>query len=175
MNKFRKILSVFYRKQIFLLDGINNRLFTDRYYKYLKRMGVNFTGIPNYISSKAYIDGQGLKLITIGKDVVISRNVTLLTHDYSPETALHAIGKGTVDRRLHINKSIIIGNNTFIGANSTLLPGTTIGDNCIIGACSVIKGNVPNNSVIIGNPARIIEKTNQLAYKFVKDGSLLKE
>lgn len=172
MNKVKKILSVLHRRQIFLLDGINNKLFTKKYYKYLKKLGVNFTGIPNYISSKAYIDGQGLSLITIGRDVVVSRNVTLLTHDYSPETALHAVGKGTADRRLHINKGITIGDNTFIGANATILPGSQIGSNCIVGACSVVKGIVPDNSIVIGNPAKIIKNINSLAQKYLKDQTL---
>lgn len=175
MNKIKKILSVINRKMIFMLDGLNNHLYTDKYYTFLKRQGVTFTGRPNYISSKAYLDGEGLKIITIGQDVVISRNVTLLTHDYSPETALHSIGKGTSNRRLHINKKIIIGNNSFIGANATLLPGTVVGNNCIVGACCVVKGTIPDNSIVIGNPAKIIERTDQLAHKYEKNISQLIE
>lgn len=173
MTKIRKVFSVIHRKLIFLLDGLDNKLFTKCYYKYLKKQGVQFKGMPNYIASSAYLDGAGLKIISIGKDVVVSRNVTLLTHDYSPETALHAIGKGTLDRHLHINQSITIGNNSFIGANATLLPGTTIGENCIIGACAVVKGNIPNNSIVVGNPAKIIKKTTDLARKYCFDNELI--
>ena len=43
-------------------------------------------------------------------------------------------------RHIHINKPIKIGNNSFIGARVSLLPGTTIGNDCIIGACAVVKG-----------------------------------
>ena len=139
-----------------MFDGINNRFFTILYSKYLKKRGVSFNGRPNYISSLAYIDGQGYKQISIGKDVVISREVMLLTHDYSIETALHAIGKGTNDRHISINKGIIIGNNSFIGARASLLPGTVIGENCIIGACAVVKGNIPSGSVVVGNPGKIV-------------------
>lgn len=167
MKMIFKIYSVLLRKCIFLIDGINNRLFTKLYYRFLKKRGVIFNGCPNYISSKAYIDGQGYNIITIGKDVVISRDAMLLTHDYSIETALHSINKGTNNRTTHINNSIIIGDNSFIGAKASLLPGTKVGKNCIIGACAVVKGNIPDGSVVIGNPYKIICKTNDIAYKYL--------
>lgn len=148
----KKVAQVIIRNLIFLLDGVNNRIYTEAYWHYLKSIGVNFTGKPNYISSSAYIDGQGYSLITIGEDVVISREVMLLTHDYSVETALHAIGRGSEDRRYHLNQGIIIGENTFIGARASILPGSVIGKNCIIGAAAVVKGEVPDGCVIIGNP-----------------------
>ena len=169
MDKLYKIYSVLIRKIIFLLDGINNKTFTHLYYIFLKNRGVIFNGRPNYIASNAYIDGQGYRLISIGKDVVISREAMLLTHDFSIETALHTIGDGPEDRHLHINKPIIIGDNSFIGARASLLPGTTIGKNCIIGACSVVKGNVPDGTVIIGNPSKQISTTIEYAQKFCLD------
>ena len=49
-----------------------------------------------------------------------------------------------------------IGNNVFIGEKATILMGTNIGDNCIIGANSLVKGDFPSNSVIAGNPAKVI-------------------
>ena len=163
MLKVKKIVTVILRNIIFLFDGINNKEFTNMYYKWLKKRGVTFVGKPNYISSKAYIDGQGYRKIVIGKDVVISREVMLLTHDYSVETALHAINEGTEERKLHINNGITIGNNSFIGARASLLPGSKIGENCIVGACAVVKGEIPNNSIVVGNPARIINKTSDYA------------
>lgn len=173
MSKLRKIFSVIHRKNICLLDGINNHKFTSKYYKYLSAHGVKFTGRPNYIAANAYLDGAGLDLITIGKDVVISREVMLLTHDFSVETALHAIGKGTEERRLHINKPITIGDNSFIGARASLLPGTEIGKNCIVGACCVVKGKIPDNSIVVGNPCKIIGRTDDLAHKYENNPDVL--
>lgn len=164
MNKIYKIYSVMLRKMIFCFDGINNKFFTTLYYKYLKKRGVVFEGRPNYISSSAYLDGQGLNLISIGKEAM------LLTHDYSVETALHAVGKGSVDRHIHINKPIKIGNNSFIGARVSLLPGTTIGNDCIIGACAVVKGNIPDGSIVIGNPGKIVSDIDTYAKKMIKMG-----
>ena len=51
-----------------------------------------------------------------------------------------------------------IGNNTLIGANVTLMPGFAIGENCIIGACSQVRKNVPDNEVWIGSPAQFFKK-----------------
>lgn len=48
---------------------------------------------------------------------------------------------------------VYIGNNVFIGMGATILMGADIGDNCIIGAGSVVKGTIPPNSVVAGNPA----------------------
>lgn len=105
-------------------------------------------------------------MISVGKECVISRDVILLTHDYSSIRALNAIGyrgKGT-----RILSGISIGSNTFIGAGSIILPGTTIGDNVIVGAGSVVKGNIPSDVVIAGNPARVLKTTAEYAAKIVK-------
>lgn len=169
MNKAKKVLSVLERNLICCLDGLNNRVFTDRYYKYLSKRGVHFHGRPNYISSSAYLDGQGLKDIEIGDEVVISREVMLLTHDYSIENALHAVGGGTVDRHLKLDGTISIGDNSFIGARASLLPGTRVGKDCIVGACTVVKGEIPDNSIVIGNPAKVIKRTSDLGRELLAD------
>lgn len=51
---------------------------------------------------------------------------------------------------------IFIGQNVFLGTSVIILRSTNIGNNCVIGAGSVLKGNYPANSIIVGNPARII-------------------
>ena len=52
---------------------------------------------------------------------------------------------------------ITIGNNVWIGANVTILPGVTIGDNVTIGAGSTVTKDIPNNVLAFGNPAKIIK------------------
>lgn len=60
-------------------------------------------------------------------------------------------------------RSIVIGNDVWIGANVTIIEGTKIGDGVIVGAGSVVKGNIPDYAVVLGNPARIIR------YRFDED------
>lgn len=118
--------------------------------------GVVFNGIPKYIHSNVMLDPLGK--LNIGNNVVISTNVTILTHDYSYTVGLLATNQiPTTD--VAIFKPVNIGNNTFIGANSVILPGSNIGDYCVIGAGCVIKGNVENYSIMLGNPAHKIGDT----------------
>lgn len=49
-----------------------------------------------------------------------------------------------------------VGNNCFIGAFSVLMPGVTVGDNCVIGAGSVVTRDIPRNSIAVGNPAKVV-------------------
>lgn len=53
---------------------------------------------------------------------------------------------------------VSIGNHVFIGAHTTILKGITIGDNSVIGACSVVTKNIPSNEIWAGNPAKYIAK-----------------
>ena len=154
------------RKMIALLNYFSPEKYMNLYTKYLVKIGVNILGKPSYIDPSAYIDGVDYSLVSIGKECVISRDVVLLTHDYSSIRALNAIG--VRGRGARILSGISIGNNTFIGAGSTILPGTIIGDNVIVGAGSVVKGNIPSNVVIAGNPARVLKTTAEYAEKIVK-------
>ena len=58
-----------------------------------------------------------------------------------------------------------IGNGSWVVSGCIILPGTTIGDNVIIGAGPVVRGTIPDNSVAIGNPAKIICSTSEYIEK----------
>lgn len=85
-------------------------------------------------------------LIEIGNNVTIAADVKLITHD----------GSGPLFGRMYRYRKIIIGDNVFIGMNSIVLLGVEIGDNVIVGAGSVLTKSIPSNSVVAGNPAKII-------------------
>jgi acetyltransferase-like isoleucine patch superfamily enzyme len=93
-------------------------------------------------------------LIKIGDHVVISDATRFITHD----GGVWVLG----DKHPEIDNygKITIGDNVFIGMNSIILPNTTIGNNCVIGAGSVLRGNIPDDSVVMGNPARVVMKTS---------------
>jgi len=65
---------------------------------------------------------------------------------------------------------IKVGNNVFIGLDASIMGGVTIGDNCIIGAGSVVTKNIPSNSVAAGMPARVICSIDEYYHKAVEKG-----
>jgi acetyltransferase-like isoleucine patch superfamily enzyme len=93
-------------------------------------------------------------LVEIGDDVGISQGTIFITHDAGIRCFKDEYPGEDIFGK------IIIGNNVFIGMNCTLLPNTSIGNNCILGAGSVVRGRFPDNSVIIGNPAKVLTNMN---------------
>src|SRR6266513_2103257 len=67
-----------------------------------------------------------------------------------------------------LNRDVRIGDNCFIGAHSIILPGVTIGDGCIVAAGSVVARNVPAGSLVAGNPARVVEHNVQTTHYGVR-------
>lgn len=142
-------------------------MYMPSYCKYLQKIGVIIRGVrPNYIDPSAHFDGEGYNLISLGANDVISKEVLLLVHDYSVFRALKAIGREDDGKR--ILAPISVGNNVFIGARSTILPGTTIGNNVVIGAGAVVKGHIPDNVVVAGNPAKVIKTIEEYAEQCLK-------
>lgn len=89
-------------------------------------------------------------MVTIGNHTYIGPNVSLYTacHPTDP-----------VERRKGTEwaKPITIGNDVWIGGNVTVLPGITIGNGCTIGAGSVVTSDIPEGSIAVGNPCRVIK------------------
>lgn len=100
------------------------------------------------------------KGIFIGENTAIGGNCKILDNDFHPLEAetrvklLHDPHGG--DSNLIPAREIRIGKNCFLGCNSLILKGTVLGDNCVVGAGAVVCGKFPANSVIAGNPARVI-------------------
>lgn len=86
--------------------------------------------------------------IYIGNDVMIAPNVTIAT-------AAHPIDPELRHEALQYNLEVHVGNNVWIGANTVVLPGVTIGDNTVIGAGSVVTKDIPANVVAFGNPCKV--------------------
>ena len=120
--------------------------------KYLKKNGVVIgKGTFLFNAGSILIDASRPELLEIGEYCKITGGVTILTHDYSRSVLRRVYGEIIAEA-----KKTVIGNNVFIGINSIILMGTIIGDNSIVGAGSVCSGKYPANSVIAGNPARVI-------------------
>ncbi len=141
------------RVAIGFITYFDRRIYMRYYNKLLKAEGLKLNGVPRFIAKSVKFDD--FDLVTLGDRVVISSNVIFLTHDYSYTTGLIAIDeKPKTD--IGIMGPINVGDNVFVGMNSILLPGTSIGDNVIVGAGSVVRGKIPDNVVVSGNPAAVV-------------------
>lgn len=132
----------------------------DQYINILRKSGV-IIGNGCTINKDANF-GTEPYLITIGDNVRITTGVKMITHDgglYVPRNL------GLIDERADKVGRITIGNNVNIGWNALVMPGVTIGDNCVIGAGAVVIKDVPNNSVVAGVPAKVIESIEEYAEK----------
>ena len=91
-------------------------------------------------------------LVEIGENTIMSGDVTLLTHD----GAIHSAAYNEIpDINGHYGK-VVIGKNCFIGYGSIIMPNVRIGDGSIVCAGSVVLESVPENSVVMGNPAKVV-------------------
>lgn len=143
--------------------AIKSRNYMRAYNRFLKVYGVDVSGDVKYIHPSVYIDVGYARNIHIGDNCVISVNSVLLAHDYSVECGMTAIGRGDRNNEKKLVKDVYIGKNVFIGAGCIILPGTHIGDNCIIGAGTVCSGMIPDNSVVVGEKYRILRNTMEWA------------
>ena len=99
--------------------------------------------------------------IEIGDNTMIGANCKILDsdlHPIDPSDRLKTDYAGFVK-----TAPIIIGKNCFIGCNSLILKGVSIGDNSVIGAGSVVTKNIPANVIAAGNPARVVRKLDSSA------------
>lgn len=105
------------------------------------------------------------KGIEIGENTAIGGNTKILDNDFHPieaETRNKLLmDKNGGDSDLVPAKPIKIGRNCFIGCNAIILKGTELGDGCVVGAGAVVSGKFEANSVIAGNPARVIKKVGE--------------
>ncbi|WP_085897627.1 acyltransferase [Limimaricola soesokkakensis] len=110
-------------------------------------------------------------LISIGSRTTIAAGVVILTHDGSTSLVRDAAG-----HRYQRYAPVLIGDDVFIGANSIIMPGVAVRSRCIVGAGSIVTKDVPEGSVVAGNPARVIQTFDNFSLKIkrtcVSDGEL---
>ena len=94
----------------------------------------------------------------IGQDVVITDNNNHpISPAYRKEMRLTSHGSDMRQWKHSVNAPIVIGENVWIGSNSRICKNVHIGDNAIVAECSVVTKDVPANSIVAGNPAKVVK------------------
>jgi maltose O-acetyltransferase len=110
-------------------------------------------GRGTFIAGDAYLDPGHPWLITIGEDSGLSPRTIVMVHDAS--------------MRRHMGHtliaSVVIGDRVFVGAGAIILPATRIGDDSVIAAGSVVRGDIPPWSMVVGNPAKVVSDVRPIA------------
>ena len=91
--------------------------------------------------------------ITIEDDVMIAANVSLITNNHD-----------VYDRPVLLCKPVHIKQGAWIGANATILPGVTVGKYAVVAAGSIVTKDVPDYTVVAGNPAKVIKELDKEKY-----------
>ncbi len=106
------------------------------------------TAIHGYTAISAH------RLIALGERVLVAHGVTMVDHQHRTEDPTRHIADQGIDRIAPIR----IGDGAWIGTGAVILPGVTIGRNAVVGANAVVRSDVPDYRVVVGNPARLLER-----------------
>lgn len=168
-NRVYNIL-IFHRKDIFIrypakLTGI----------KYMK-IGKNFSTynpqliIKDNVRINESIHIDCTNYVEIGNNVTIGSKSFISDHNhgiYVGEKQTSPLIRPAL-RELTCDAKVIVGDNTWIGENVAILPNVNIGKGCIIGAGSIVTKDIPDYSIAVGNPAKVVKKFNFKTQKWEK-------
>lgn len=138
----------------FFRSRIRKYLFEEIWLEDYKKLGMKI-GDNCSIQSGVIFDYSFCWLIKIGNNVTIGPEAYFLAHDASTKKELDYSKVG----------SITIEDNVFIGARALIMPGVTIGKNSIVASGSIVTKSVPENSIVAGNPAKVIASTDEFLEK----------
>lgn len=138
------------------IKNIIARHSSENYCRFLRKSGVVVGKNTHFDSKTCKIDLTRPSLIKIGSNCFFNEDFTLLTHDWVTNVFLN-----TGRQFLNSSGRVTIGDNVSFGQRVTVLKGVTIGDNCFIGAGSVVTKDIPSNSVAVGVPCRVISTLDE--------------
>lgn len=112
-------------------------------------------GKGTHIADQIYIDGLHPWLVSIGDYVTLAPFVSIITHDASLQ---HHTGQTRLAR-------VTIKDRAYVGVGAILLPGTIVGEDSVIGAGAVVHGEIPPNSLVMGNPPTVSPLKGAVAWQ----------
>jgi acetyltransferase-like isoleucine patch superfamily enzyme len=131
------------------LRNLRNGIVKIKWLYYTKFWGMDIHPTANF-SLSAKFDRTNPKGMHIGAETYIAFDAAILSHDLT--------------RGLYLDTWI--GKRCFIGARSIILPGVRIGDECVIGSGSVVTKDIPANSLVAGNPAKILRSDIEIISRY---------
>ena len=149
---FRRLLSKIKGKYLHKFNPI----------KYAECVGVNYPKGDLHLYGNVNW-GTEPWIITLGSNVHITDGVKFITHDGGTLLYRHIIPD------LEITKPISVGSDVYIGNNVIILPGVKIGNNVVVGAGAIVSKDIPDNSVAVGVPARVIKSADEYFEKLQKE------
>lgn len=129
--------------------------------KYARKLGVNFGENCHFYGDISW--GTEPWIITLGNNVHVTAECRFVTHDGA--TLLFRDREPT----LELTRPITVGHNVYIGTRSIIMGGVNIGSNIIIGAGSIVTHDIPDNSVAVGVPAKVIKTADEYFEKAKKE------
>ena len=142
----------------FLLDTFKKRLNPKKYWR---KKGLKLGENCQIFSTADF--GSEPYLIELGNHVRVNSHVTFITHD----GGVWVLRQNEKFKNVDLFGKIKVGDNVHIGTNSIIMPGVEIGSNCIIGCGALVTKNIPDNSVAVGIPARVIETIDEYTEKHI--------
>lgn len=144
------------RKKIY-----KHRMNQDTYLTFLRERGADIgKDVRIFYPEETFIDDTRAWMLSIGNNVQITSGVRILTHGYE-----WSVLKGKYGYVLGSCGKVTIGDNCFIGMNTTILKGVTIGRDCIIGANSLVNRDIPDGTIAAGNPAKVVMSIDEYLEK----------
>jgi acetyltransferase-like isoleucine patch superfamily enzyme len=144
--------------RIFIMEILSKIIQRIRYGKF-KMLGYANIHSSVILESKLNLDRVYPKGIHIGSNTLIASRATILCHEH--------VKRQQNNPRMPWVTDTFIGKNCFIGIGAMILPGVKIGNEVIVGAATVITHDIPSNSVVVGNPGRIIKNGVRLNEKAI--------
>lgn len=136
-----------YRTRIWLMERVSKVVQKGR------RCLYNIKGYSNVhkdaiLESRLNLDRVYPQGIHIGKNTLVASGVTILTHEH--------VKRDPENPKMPYSVNTYIGENCFIGINAIILPGVKIGDQVLVGAGAIVTKDIPSNSIVVGNPAKVV-------------------